>query len=67
MHVRILDHCCLLFEQEGAIRSEKFNDVAREIWLWCYARGLWVSAEHIPGIDNVIADKFSRHRSDSTE
>lgn len=36
------------------------NDVTRSIWLWCLERNIKILAVHIPGINNVEADKESR-------
>ena len=36
------------------------NEMARELWLWASARGIWVTAVHIPGMQNVKADAASR-------
>ena len=42
------------------------NDIAREIWLWCKNREIWVSASHIPGIMNE-ADFSSRNFNENLE
>ena len=42
------------------------NSVARQIWLWCYKNNNWVAA-HLPGKDNVTADKQSRSTHDNVE
>ena len=34
--------------------------VAPEIWLWCLERGIYLSAAHVPGIDNGKANEESR-------
>ena len=44
----------------GTSSSEKRNDLAKEMWLWCAQRNIWRSATHIPGVENVEADKQSR-------
>lgn len=41
-------------------RVPDLSDVAREMWLWARARDLWLSAVHIPGVQNVEADLASR-------
>ena len=47
-------------------RSLLCNQITRELWLWCAQHGIWLSAMHIPGKQNVLADKESREkRSDS--
>ena len=51
----------------GGSRSQSCNKLANEIWRWCHARSLWISATHIAGTENVIADKESRVFDDKTE
>lgn len=41
-------------------RKPTLNSLARELWLWCKERSIWVSASHIPGILNREADQLSR-------
>ena len=41
--------------------------MAQEIWQWCERKGIWISAAHIPGIENVEADKLSRDMHVDTE
>ena len=40
----------------GTSHSDSCNSVAKEIWEWCIDRKIWLSAAHIPGIQNLIAD-----------
>ena len=42
-------------------RKVELNRLTKEIWEWCMARNIWISAFHIPGKDNSIADKLSRN------
>ncbi|XP_061176076.1 uncharacterized protein LOC133185029 [Saccostrea echinata] len=48
-------------------RIPELNLLARDIWFWCIARNIWISASHIPGIDNVEADRLSRTINDDLE
>ena len=41
--------------------------MAREIWLWCIEREIWLSACHKSGSMNIEADSGSRVFSTSTE
>ena len=41
-------------------RKLNLNELARDIWLWCEARNIWLSAYHIPGKLNTKADALSR-------
>lgn len=53
--------------KKGGIRSQECNDVAKEIWAFCEENNLMITAQHIPGVDNVLADFRSRNFSDSLE
>ena len=51
--------------QMGGSKSKSCDTVARKIWDWSIQRDIWLSAVHIPGASNVIADTLSRkHYSD---
>ena len=51
----------------GGIKSPDCDRAAREIWQWCAARKIWVTAAHLPGKLNVEADHMSRTFNDRTE
>ena len=51
----------------GGIQSERCNEIAREICLYCKLRNIWISAEHLPGVNNSRADLESRTFSDGIE
>ena len=51
----------------GTNHSVQCNKVALDIWCWCMARNIWISAEHIPGKSNVAADRQSREINTNTE
>ena len=51
----------------GGTHSAICNDITRDLLLWCKSKQIWVSACHIAGIDNSVADKFSRIMSVHTE
>ena len=51
----------------GGTRSMECNGIAKAIWLFCMKRKIWVSAAHIPGVKNVLADKESRVFQDNKE
>ena len=53
--------------RQGEIHSLRCNKVSREIWLWAAHRNIWLSAAHIPGSHNTIADFHSRTFEDATE
>lgn len=51
----------------GGTHSVKCNCITKKIILWCKQRNIWISAYHIPGVDNVTADRYSRKLSFHTE
>lgn len=51
----------------GGTKSKKCNVIARQIWIWCMERQIWLSAAHIAGKANVDADYESRVFNDRTE
>lgn len=44
----------------GGCKSVDCNLITREIWEWAIEHNIWISAAHIPGIDNIEADHLSR-------
>ena len=62
-HVRLLlDNsttvCCI--NKMGTSHSVELNHLTFLMWTWCSLRNIWISAAHIPGASNVVADKESR-------
>lgn len=51
---------------KGGVKSVELNDLAKAIWLWCIERDIWVSATHVPGIQNEV-DCLSRKFNDNVE
>ncbi|XP_062572587.1 uncharacterized protein LOC134234524 [Saccostrea cucullata] len=49
-------------KQGGKIST--LNELARELWTWCIDRNIWLSAEHVQGATNIIADSLSRKNVD---
>lgn len=48
-------------------KSRSCNKIAREIWFWCLKKEIWLSAAHIPGSIDTVADRWSRIFNDHTE
>lgn len=49
----------------GSSHSWGLNELNKEIWSWCIHRGIWLTIAHIPGKNNIVADRESRqHRSE---
>ena len=51
----------------GGTKSLVCNQISKEIWDWCIKRNIWISAEHLPGSQNIEADRESRIFHDNTE
>ena len=51
----------------GGVKSLKCHVQAKNIWLWAMERKIHISAEHLPGSKNVLADKASRIFDKNTE
>ena len=51
----------------GTNHSVQCNKVAFDIWCWCMARNIWISAEHIAGKSNVATGRQSREINTNTE
>ena len=47
----------------GGTKSKACNELAQQIWQWAISTNTWLSAAHIPGMDNVGADFQSRNFS----
>lgn len=45
----------------GTSHSPSCNTITHALWDWCITHNVWVSAAHVPGSDNTIADMESRH------
>ena len=51
----------------GGIRSPFLNELAVSIWEWCIFRNIFLSAQHIPGKSNCVADSLSRQFASNLE
>lgn len=63
-HVKIMidnTSAVSIINNMGTCKSEICNDIAVEIWQFCIDNNVLVTAAHIPGVDNVVADKESRN------
>jgi hypothetical protein len=69
-HIRIMsDNTTAIagINKQGSTRSLECNAVAHSIWLWALPRRIWLTAAHVPGIENVEADAASREFKDELE
>ena len=44
----------------GTSHSDSCNNLTFNIWSWCIEHNIFVSAAHIPGVENVVADAESK-------
>jgi hypothetical protein len=51
----------------GTSKSDLPNALSKSMWLWCCTRHIWLTAVHIPGVENVEADHQSRITNSSAE
>ena len=53
--------------QMGTCHSTTINRLVVNIWEWCITHNIWLTASHIPGINNTAADAESRKTRRETE
>ena len=51
----------------GGTVSPQLTSLAKSLWLWALERDIMLSAQHIPGITNLIADSESRSLKDRSD
>ena len=51
----------------GGIRSIEMDIIAKEIWNMAFEKDFWLTATHVPGVDNIQADELSRQFNDNKE
>ena len=51
----------------GGTVSQSLTAITKNLWLWCLQRDISLIAEHLPGVQNTIADKESRMMKDRTD
>ena len=62
IHLRRMDNVSALtyVSRMGGTHSPTLMKVACAFWDWCLQRGITLSASHLPGVNNWIADQESR-------
>ena len=74
IHYKVL-HClrnltveCVLLSPFG-MRSGSTSvlNMSMKITLWCKSRGIWLTVTHLPGKQNVEADKANKRFHNDTE
>ena len=69
-HVRVLiDNTTSVatINHMGTSHSRECNLVNRLVWDWCVCNSVWLSAAHIPGVSNTLADIEFRQTLSSCE
>ena len=51
----------------GGTVSPQLTDLTKDLWMWALSKDIVLSAEHIPGTTNCIADAESRTLTDRTD
>ena len=51
----------------GGTISDNCNNLAQDIWKFCLKEKVWISAEHIRGSENYMADFLSRSFNGNTQ
>ena len=53
--------------QMETYHSNTISRLVIDIWEWCITHTIWLTASHIPGINNTVADHESRKTRRETE
>ena len=63
-HVRIMiDNTAAvgLINNMGTCHSDDCRDLTLDLWQFCIQKGIWLTATHLPGSTNTVADSESRN------
>ena len=60
VHLQIDNTTAVAYINAQGGRKSDLNEIARNMWYWAIERDLWISAVHLPGVENVEADRASR-------
>ena len=70
IHLRLMmDNTCAVscINKFGTSHSDSCNAITKQIWDFCIARNIWISAAYVPGVENTAADEESRKTNIDTE
>jgi len=59
-HIKVLSDNTTTVSHPRGSHSIPYNDIARNIRLWCKDRAIWIKPLHIPSVENIEADSASR-------
>jgi len=66
-HLRLDNSSCAAqINKMGGTRSLTLFQAAKSLWTYCLQRQITLTAEHLPGKQNVVADEQSREFSDAS-
>ena len=51
----------------GGTVSKELLELAKSLWMWCLERNIHITAQHLPGVLNEIADSESRTMVDRSD
>ena len=51
----------------GGTISQDLVELTKNLWIWCLERNIHITAQHLPGLLNTIADAESRTLRDRTD
>ena len=60
VHLRMDNMTVIYINRMGGTRSQTLSQEACNLWHWCLQQGITLSAEHLPGTENTVADMESR-------
>jgi len=69
-HVKVLSDnttAVCYINSKGGTKSPSCNDITCDIWSWGINNNTWLTAAHIPGVQNTDADRESRIFNERTE
>jgi Reverse transcriptase (RNA-dependent DNA polymerase) len=67
VHVRTDNTVALSYISKQGGRLPDLGAVAEELWAYCLDKGITLTADHIPGVLNTLADKWSRKEAGPSE
>ena len=61
IHLRMDNQTAVFYmNRMGGTHSPVLSRLAIQLWRWCLERNLSITAEHLQGVDNCVADEESR-------
>ena len=48
----------------GGTHSSELNNLSMDLWMWAMQRNIFLTAEYLPGVTNIVADEESRTARD---